>query len=86
MNARLSLDLRSTSGRRMPLENEVKPLEHEVKPRRLKARRLPLMLVPTTFGTESEVTRWAVVTVRGKKWDFKGNVQFLCDNAIVDPM
>ena len=42
------------------------------------------ILIPTTFGSGSEVTRIAVLTVKGKKTSFHDDEMF-ADTAIVDP-
>jgi len=42
------------------------------------------ILIPTTFGSGSEVTRISVLTVNGKKKSFHGDRMF-ADTAIVDP-
>ena len=42
------------------------------------------ILIPTTFGSGSEVTRISVLTVKGKKTSFHDDEMF-ADTAIVDP-
>jgi len=44
----------------------------------------PKILIPTTFGSGSEVTRISVLKINGKKTSFH-NDQLLADTAIVDP-
>lgn len=44
----------------------------------------PKILIPTTFGSGSEVTRISVLKINGKKTSFHDD-QLLADTAIVDP-
>lgn len=70
---------------KLAAHNEDGALSSRVRATDFSGHRLPLVLLPTTSGTGSEVSPYAVVTVDGKKVFYtSGNL--LPDVALVDPL